>query len=165
MLKRLKILSFMTLLLVSFEGKGHSLLQEVSALCGVEETLLRAIILVESGIHKNRSWPWTIQVRGHSLYFKTKDGAIQYARRLLKTGIRNFDCGIAQINWRWHGHKFKSVENVFDPQANLICAARFLKSLFLRHGSWKQAAAAYHGGSPREQEIYLAKLRTKGARL
>ncbi len=44
------------------------------------------------------------------------------------------DLGCMQINHRYHGEKFPSVEAMFDPARNVDYAARFLKDLREREG-------------------------------
>ncbi|HUB63362.1 MAG TPA: transglycosylase SLT domain-containing protein, partial [Methylocella sp.] len=51
-----------------------------------------------------------------------------------------------QINHHFHASQFPSLEAMFDPHENVDYAARFLKELRAREGSWTLAAARYHAG-------------------
>lgn len=159
------LFSLVFMALFGAPSAATDLIHDVSILCGVKEEALRAIVCVESGLTKNVAWPWTIQVRGKSLYFKKKALAVSYAQKLLTAQIRNFDCGLAQVNWRWHGHKFANLEAAFDPKTNVVVAARFLKEGFRRHKDWSMAAGFYHGGSAQERQRYRNNIKKKGFNL
>ena len=51
-----------------------------------------------------------------------------------------------QINHYFHAEPFASVKAMLDPAANVDYAARFLKELRSREGSWTMAVARYHAG-------------------
>ena len=104
------------------------------------------------------AWPWTINVRGKGHYYKTKEAAIKAANDLRKRGIKNFDVGCMQINMRFHGKEFASLEDAFDPQKNVDYAARFLKKLYDRRQDWMKAATDYHSRRPKKAQIYKKKL-------
>ena len=53
-----------------------------------------------------------------------------------------------QINHRYHGDHFASVEAMFDPARNVDYAARFLKELRAREGNWTMAVATGHNAGP-----------------
>lgn len=61
-------------------------------------------------------------------------------------GARLIDVGCMQINYKYHGDKFASVTEMFDPAHNIDYAARFLKELRAREGSWTLAVARYNAG-------------------
>ena len=56
------------------------------------------------------------------------------------------DIGCMQINHHYHGDQFRSVDQMLEPRANVQYAARFLKDLRRRQGSWTMAVARYHAG-------------------
>ena len=39
-----------------------------------------------------------------------------------------------QINYRWHGHAFPSLEAMFDPEWTATYAAQFLRTLYEERG-------------------------------
>jgi soluble lytic murein transglycosylase-like protein len=63
-------------------------------------------------------------------------------------GARSYDVGCFQINYRWHGQHFASLDQMFDPDANAAYAARFLSELYAEFGDWSRAAGAYHSRTP-----------------
>ena len=62
-----------------------------------------------------------------------------------------------QINYRWHGHAFPSLEDMFDPEWTATYAAQFLRTLYEERGSWSEAAGAYHSLSPDKAMTYRAR--------
>lgn len=111
--------------------------------------LLRAIGLVESGRAgvagtAEVSWPWTIHVGDEGRFYATKGDAIAAVTALEASGVRSIDIGCMQINLLQHPKAFASLDQAFDPSANALFAAHFLRELFVRTGSWPAAAAAYH---------------------
>ena len=97
-----------------------------------------------SKTQQKMAWPWTINVRGKGHYYKTKEAAVAAAKAFRKRGIKSLDVGCMQINMKFHGHEFASLEEAFDPQTNVEYAARFLKRLYDRRQDWMKAATDYH---------------------
>ncbi len=130
---------------------------------GVPLDVLRAISRVETGrTHEGRlqPWPWTINVEGQGYWFTSELEAKTYVFRIFKAGKRSFDIGCFQINYRWHGKAFRSIDAMFDPQENATYAARFLKDLYAELGSWPAAAGAYHSRTPSLAEAYRGRFQT-----
>ena len=114
---------------------------------GVPVSVLQAVTRVETGRGGGAvpdPWPWAVNVSGAGHWFDTADLALAFAFRTFKSGVRNFDVGCFQINYRWHGAAFQSIEAMFDPDQNALYAAQFLKALFAEFGDWEAAAGAYH---------------------
>ncbi|MGR3756398.1 MAG: transglycosylase SLT domain-containing protein [Tranquillimonas sp.] len=114
---------------------------------GVPERVLRAIARTETG--RNRGgrvtpWPWTVNLEGEGHWFDSRDEALTFAYRAFKAGRRSFDAGCFQINYRWHGRNFASIDEMFDPLAGARYAAGFLARLHAELGDWSRAAGAYH---------------------
>jgi len=125
--------------------------------------LLMAISRVETGRKQDgglQPWPWAINQAGQGHWFDNADQAIAFASEQLAKGQENFDVGCFQINLRWHGENFGSIEEAFEPRHNAAYAARFLTELFQSEGSWPEAVAAYHSRTPEEAGSYLAKVET-----
>ena len=59
-----------------------------------------------------------------------------------------------QINYRWHGQAFPSLDAMFDPEYTATYAAQFLRTLYEERGSWSEAAGAYHSLTPDEAGVY-----------
>ncbi len=76
-----------------------------------------------------------------------------------KLDVRSVDIGLMQINWKFHGENFESMEELFDPATNLDYAARFLGQLLKQHGDLESAVAHYHSSTLQFQEIYLKNFR------
>ena len=113
---------------------------EASQREGVPLSVLRAIALNESGTRRQghfRPWPWTVNMEGKGMWFGSREDALTYAQKEFDRGARSFDIGCFQINFRWHGQHFASIDHMFEPLANAVYAARFLRSLFIEQGSWE----------------------------
>jgi hypothetical protein len=133
---------------------------------GLPRHLLTAISLAESGRwdasrKATVAWPWTIMAEGKGQYFPSKQEALAAARAIRARGVRNMDVGCMQINMMYHGDAFTSIEQAFDPAANVAYAARFLQQLHGKMGSWHEAAGRYHSATP----IYNQRYKEKIARL
>lgn len=135
--------------------------QRAARLEGVPLDILLAITRAETGRSDGqvvRPWPWTINVAGQGSWFETPQEAMDKAQTALDAGLGNFDVGCFQLNYRWHGAAFASVEAMFDPEDNAVYAARFLAQLYAKSGSWAQAVADYHSKTDALAEIYLARV-------
>lgn len=129
---------------------------------GVPVDVLRAVTRVETGRKKDgevQPWPWAVNVSGDGYWFEDEDAALAFAFRQHKNGIRNFDVGCFQINYRWHGEAFVSIEDMFDPEANALYAAHFLSELYGEFGEWEGAAGAYHSRTKEFADRYKARFR------
>lgn len=130
---------------------------DASVVTGVPLSVLRAISLTETGRKANgdfRPWPWTVNMEGKGYWFDTRDEALAFVYKEYKRGARSFDVGCFQINFKWHGEAFTSIEQMFEPRPNGVYAARFLASLYAETGSWSAAAGAYHSRNPQFAEEY-----------
>lgn len=118
---------------------------------GVPIEVLYAVALSETGRPRNgrmRAWPWAINREGKGHWFDDRTAALAFARKSLATGRTSFDVGCVQINYRWHGHAFPSIEAMFDPEWSATYAAQFLRTLYEERGTWAAAAGAYHSLTP-----------------
>ncbi len=128
---------------------------------GVPLDILLAITRAETGRSDGqavRPWPWTINVAGQGGWFETPQDALDKAQTVLDAGKENFDVGCFQLNYRWHGAAFASLEAMFDPEGNADYAARYLAQLYAKSGSWAQAVADYHSKTDALADIYLARV-------
>lgn len=108
----------------------------------------------KGGLHP---WPWTVNMEGKGVWFDTEDEARAYVFKHFKRGARSFDVGCFQINYKWHGTAFSSIDEMFDPLANAKYAARFLSELHAEFGDWSKAAGAYHSRTPQYANKYIAR--------
>lgn len=125
--------------------------------------VLSAIMLTETGRSLDgrlQPWPWTINTGEDGHWFPDRQTALRFAEDLLRAGRTSFDIGCFQINFRWHGSAFTSLEDMFDPARNARYAADFLSSLAEESGEWSVAAGAYHSRTPALAERYRARFDT-----
>lgn len=123
--------------------------------------ILLAITRAESGRDQGQGlqpWPWTLNQGGAGAWFDTPGEAMARAQAILETGEENLDIGCFQLNVRWHGDAFASLEEMFDPDRNALYAAGFLNDLYRESGSWTQAVQDYHSRTPEFAERYLARI-------
>ena len=130
---------------------------------GLPENILLSISRVESGYQKVdgviRAWPWTLNAGGDSAYFKTKDDALHSLKKRIKKGVTNIDIGCMQLNFRWHKGFFSNLSDMISPVKNVDYAARFLKKLHKRHGSWEKAVKYYHSSKSKYNVKYYRKVK------
>ncbi|MBM3504076.1 MAG: lytic transglycosylase domain-containing protein [Alphaproteobacteria bacterium] len=130
---------------------------------GIPKLLLSAIALAETGRwHAERgesiAWPWTVTSGKDSSYHPNKEAAIAHVRALQAKGVRNIDVGCMQVNLHHHRRAFESLEEAFDPEANVMYAASFLKTLQGDLKSWSRAVAHYHSATPELHTRYKEKV-------
>ncbi len=124
---------------------------------GVPPQVLHAVALTETGRKTNgrvRPYPWAINREGKGHWFETREEALAFAEASLRDGRRSFDVGCVQINYRWHGHAFPSLDDMFDPEWTATYAAQFLRTLYEERGDWSAAAGAYHSLTPENANVY-----------
>lgn len=128
---------------------------------GIPDNLLLAIGLQEAGTRRYGHftvWPYAVNAAGEGRLFDSRNAALDWVAERQASGIRSIDVGCMQINMRWHPDAFASVSEGFDPRVNVDYAARFLKRLHRRTGSWMQAAGSYHSFEPEYRDVYLDRL-------
>lgn len=131
---------------------------------GIPDNVLTAISLVETGRWSEQrkarvAWPWTVNNGSVGKFFPTKAEAIAHVRDLQARGETNIDVGCMQINLRYHGDAFPSLDKAFEPKANVAYAVDFLTRLHAETGSWTRAVTRYHSATPVYAERYLKKFR------
>ena len=121
------------------------LYSEIATKTGVPAAVLYSVARGESVLRKlNQPWPWTLNVGGVALRFRTREHAQMALVSLLAAGYTNIDVGIMQINWRWNSELLGDPSIAFDPAMNIHAGAMHLKALYLARGSWRSAVGAYH---------------------
>lgn len=124
---------------------------------GVPPDVLLAITRTETGRTRDgalQPWPWTVNMEGEGRWFDTPEAAQRYVFERFKSGARSFDVGCFQINYKWHGAAFRSIEDMFDPEISGLYAAALLMRLYSETGDWSQAAGAYHSRTPAHATRY-----------
>jgi hypothetical protein len=129
----------------------------------IPDHLLAAIARVESGRPDPasgavRPWPWTIDIGGDGQFFDSESQAIAQVQRLQARGLRSIDVGCMQVNLMHHPDAFMSLQEAFQPYANAMYAARFLRKLYGLTHDWTQAAALYHSATPALAAAYRARV-------
>lgn len=137
---------------------------------GVPAALVRAVMTAESGRADGkggalRPWPWALNVEGEGYWPETRNEALALIDGFLREGRTSIDIGCFQINLRWHGEAFASIEEMIDPARNAAYATRFLLDLEAETGSWRAAAGAYHSRTPHRAETYVQRLKSVHAGL
>lgn len=125
---------------------------------GVPVPVMQAVTRTETGRNRDGKvvpWPWTVNMEGRGHWFETAEEARAFIAENRRRGAKSFDVGCFQINHKWHGDAFASVQQMFDPAANADYAARFLVELFEEFQSWEKAAGAYHSRTPEYAERYI----------
>ena len=115
-----------------------------------------AVGLLETG-GRDGLRPYTMNIEGRSSFNDTLAQALAVFAEARRKGARLIDVGCMQINYRWHGDQFASVDQMFDPAHNVDYAARFLRDLKAREGSWTLAVARYNAGPNNNaaQKVYV----------
>lgn len=133
---------------------------EAALASGVPLPVMTAITRAETQTRRDGvfgPWPWTLNHAGSGEWFDSKDAALVRMEGLLAAG-ESFDVGCFQINTRWHGHEFASLDEMIDPHRNAGYAAHYLTELYSETGSWKAAVAAYHSRDPDRGEGYAERV-------
>jgi len=134
-----------------------------AAEANIPRKVMLAVTRLETGQRINgelRPWPWAVNMEGEGRYFDSEDALRKFVFGKFKEGSRNFDVGCFQINYRWHGDQFDSLDEMVDPEANAHYAARFLQELYKETGDWTAAVGAYHSRTPAYAERYTRKYQT-----
>ena len=112
---------------------------------GVPLSMLYAVGLTETG-RAGSLQPFALNIEGRSAFGANLAEAVQFFKAARKNGAKLIDLGCMQINHHYHAENFASVEEMLDPAKNVEYAARFLKQLREREGSWTLAVARYNAG-------------------
>lgn len=124
---------------------------------GVPRDVMLAITLVETRTRRggvSGPWPWTVNVAGKGGWFQSRAAALLHAQSALSRGETSFDVGCFQLNYRWHGMHFASIDQMFEPGPSGDYAARFLKDLHAETGDWIKASGHYHSRTPVHAKRY-----------
>lgn len=162
---RLIVAAFTFSLSAFAAGAGPSLCEREMARAadrhGVPLGVLYAVGLTETG-RGDSLRPYALNVEGRASYDDDKASALRRFESARASGIKLIDVGCMQINHHFHAKQFGSVEQMFEPAANVDYAARFLKQLKAREGNWTMAVARYHAGPDNDaaQKRYVCRVIT-----
>ena len=135
--------------------------QDASKRTGVPLNVLLALTLTETGRRMNgklTAWPWALNQGGESHWFPNAEAALSYLSDAVGEGETNIDVGCFQLNYRWHGAAFPSLEAMMDPNTNAFYAAQMISGLAGVEEDWMRAAGTYHSKTPDVAKRYLARL-------
>jgi soluble lytic murein transglycosylase-like protein len=126
---------------------------------GIPLGVLYAVGLTETG-RGDSLRPYALNIEGKSVYDIGKSDALRRFHEARLAGAKMIDVGCMQINHHFHGRSFASVEDMLDPSKNVDYAARFLRQLRAREGSWTLAVARYHAGPDNDpaQKRYVCRV-------
>ena len=119
----------------------------------IPKGLLSAIAGIESDFN-----PYAVNIAGKTVIASNQEEAAKTIKNAVNQGVTNIDIGIAQINYRWHKDKFRNIEEMINPTANIEYAAKLLSSLFKQHGTWHKAIRHYHSANPNHHKQYSRKV-------
>ena len=128
---------------------------------GVPLGVLYAVGLTETG-RGDSLRPYALNINGRSVYDIGKAEAVRMFQTARGEGVKLIDIGCMQINHHYHARHFASLEDMFDPAQNVDYAARFLRQLKMREGSWTMAVARYYAGPNNDsgQKRYVCRVIT-----
>ena len=135
-------------------------IKKVEKHLNLPNNILLAISLTETGRLVDDMyipWPWSLNVKGKGYYLDSKKQAINYALTNIKNFTKNVDIGCMQINYYYHGKKFKNFDDMKTPKINVLWAGYFLLDLREKYGTWKEAIMRYHSSNPRRKKITIIK--------
>ncbi|WP_186075116.1 transglycosylase SLT domain-containing protein [Burkholderia gladioli] len=122
----------------------------------VDSKILAGIALNESN-YGGHAWPWTLNVAGQGYFFKSREEAYRAIESLLARDRCDFDIGLMQVNWCYHGKRFASAWDALAPATNVAVAETILTENFARTDSVAKAVAYYHSANPVPGRDYLAR--------
>ena len=111
------------------------------------------------------AWPWTVTSGKDGRFFDSKAAALAHVKKLQARGIKNIDVGCMQINLHYHGHRFRSISEAFDPDINTAYAASYLRKMHQETNQWILAAGHYHSKTPTKASYYRGKVERYWAEL
>jgi soluble lytic murein transglycosylase-like protein len=121
---------------------------EIATKYDVSPYLVAAIIEKES-----LYWPWAVNMNGKGYYFKDKQTALEFVKRL-----NSYDLGLMQIN-SWWIRKFNlDVRELIEPENNILMGIFIIKECTLRMGNnLENILSCYHRGRINERGIRYAR--------
>ncbi|MBI1364301.1 MAG: transglycosylase SLT domain-containing protein [Proteobacteria bacterium] len=95
-------------------------------------------------------------IAGHTFTrrFGDKAEAVQFVQELIDQGYTNVDIGLMQVNWKYHGENFTSVDEAFDPYKNVDYAVSYLRK-HRQTRDWWGSVGLYHSGTKAFADKYV----------
>ncbi|WP_454056681.1 lytic transglycosylase [Cupriavidus sp. Marseille-Q8015] len=118
---------------------------------------ITAGIAMNESSYRGRPWPWTLNVAGRGMFFASREEAYAAIKRLLASDRCDFDVGLMQVNWCYHGRRFASPWDALAPATNIRVAEDILAENLQRSGSPMKAVAWYHSANPERGGPYFSR--------
>ncbi|OYZ95812.1 MAG: hypothetical protein B7X99_14845 [Rhizobiales bacterium 17-65-6] len=118
-------------------------LARASAVYNIPLPVLYAVGLQESGINGHLQ-QYMLNVAGKDYLATSLPDAMRAFNEARAQGIKLIDVGCLQVNYYYHGKKFRSVEQMFNPRLNVDVAAQELRDWRKSQGNWTMAVARYN---------------------
>ncbi len=114
--------------------------------------LFYALALAESGktiesLKRRRPWPWTLNIAGEGVYFRSRWQAWRALDQSLRAGQDSVDIGLMQINWRFHQGRLDNSWLALEPYHNLAVGAEILRRCYAERRDWWASVGCYHAPS------------------
>jgi Transglycosylase SLT domain len=94
--------------------------------------------------HLALPYPWTLNIEGMGMRYPSYEAAVIALRDNVKRGINSVDCGLMQVNWRYHSAKLRNYYTALDPFPNMQAGAQLLREQYTQCGNWFVAIGRYH---------------------
>ena len=133
----------------------HKLITTAETRHRIPSGLLLAVIKTESNLNI-----FTLNINGKAFFFDDKNSALKAINKAIASGVVSIDIGLAQINYKWHGENFTSLESMLSPELNIAYAAQLLSKLKITHGDWHKAVRHYHSANSVHNQKYSRKVVT-----
>jgi soluble lytic murein transglycosylase-like protein len=130
-----------------------NLIKEGEIKHSIPSGLLLALVKTESNLN-----PLALNIKGKAFFFEDKNSALSAINKAITSGIVSIDIGLAQINYKWHGENFTSVESMLSPELNIGYAAQLLSKLKITHRDWHKAVRHYHSANSTYNQKYSRKV-------
>ncbi|MCY9874542.1 hypothetical protein [Vibrio barjaei] len=122
--------------------------ENLSDATGVPGSVVFALALQESATLMSdgsvRPWPYVINHKGKPYYYRTRRELFSASQSLVDNGMRSFDIGYFQVNWRWHNHRVRNLWSLTEPLTNGYVAMQIFIEQYNKHRNWIVAAGRYH---------------------
>jgi hypothetical protein len=121
---------------------------------GIPRGLLMAIATVESKVR-----PYAVNVNTKAYFCNSKEEAKKIIVEALRNGRKNISIGCLQLLYRAHNAGFSgSIDNMLDPEKNIMYGASYMKKLYKMYGSWELAVKKYHSNIVNKAETYYCRV-------
>lgn len=98
---------------------------------------------------------YTIKPQPFGRRFASATEARGFVDKMFGFGHKNLDLGLMQINYKVHGHKFRSVNELFNPVVNVNYAASYLME-HKQTRDWWGSVGRYHSGTQMYARKYIS---------